>query len=81
MKSKPKTNICVIYYNKFDDSFVRSIPIENCAFSIQASLTPPFFYQWSIKGETIVLGFDINSAFLINFFESSKFGRVARFSI
>jgi hypothetical protein len=45
MKSKPKTNICVIYYNKFDDSFVRSIPIENCAFSIQASLTPPFFYQ------------------------------------
>ena len=30
MKSKPKTNICVIYYNKFDDSFVKSIPIENC---------------------------------------------------
>lgn len=30
MKSKPKTNICVIYYNKFDDSFVKSVPIENC---------------------------------------------------
>lgn len=30
MKSKPKTNICFIYYNKFDDSFVKSIPIENC---------------------------------------------------
>ena len=30
MKSKPKANICVIYYNKFDDSFVKSIPIKNC---------------------------------------------------
>ena len=30
MKSKPGTNICVIYYNKFDDSFVKSIPIKNC---------------------------------------------------
>lgn len=30
MKSKPKTNICVIYYNKFDDIFVKSVPIENC---------------------------------------------------
>ena len=30
MKSNPKTNICVIYYNKFDDSFVKSIHIENC---------------------------------------------------
>ena len=30
MKPKPKTNICVIYYNKLDDSFVKSIPIENC---------------------------------------------------
>ena len=30
MKSKPKTNICVIYYNKFDDSSVKSIPIKNC---------------------------------------------------
>lgn len=28
MKSKPKTNICVIYYNKFDDSFVKSVPIK-----------------------------------------------------
>ena len=30
MKSKPKTNICFIYYNKFDGSFVKSIHIENC---------------------------------------------------
>jgi len=30
MKSKPKTNICVIYYNKFDDSFIKSTPIKNC---------------------------------------------------
>ena len=33
MKSKPKTNICVIYYNKFDDSFVKSVPIENYTLS------------------------------------------------
>ena len=30
MKPKPKTNICVIYYNKLDDSFVKITPIENC---------------------------------------------------
>ena len=30
MKSKPKTNICFIYYNKFDGSFVKSIHFENC---------------------------------------------------
>ena len=33
MKSKPKAHVCIIYYNKFDDSFIKSIPIENCTLS------------------------------------------------
>ncbi|WP_103635286.1 hypothetical protein [Campylobacter concisus] len=33
MKPKPKTIICIIYYNKFDNSFIKSIPIENCTLS------------------------------------------------
>ena len=41
MKSKPKTNICVIYYNKFDDSiFWHKVSVNKEIFNSVASVLP-----------------------------------------